>query len=101
MTQSSQQPANVNLQLQVDLLRMEYEFEKETYLKQTKLDGIEKRVRQGKCWYPLSIGKSFHNSLNQLLIEVERQGDPEFEHELEPGRPVCFFQCDMGGQPRY
>lgn len=101
MTQITKQTANTHLQLQLDLLRMEYDFEKETYVKQTRIDGIEKRIRQGKCWYPLATGRSFYNSLNQLLIEIERSGDPDSEHELEPGRPVCFFQCDMGGQPRY
>lgn len=101
MTQCIKQPANNSLEFQLELLRMEYEFEKDTYLKQTKLDGIEKRVRQGKCWYPLSVGRSFYNSLNQLIIEIERRGDTDMEHELEPGRPVCFFQCDMGGQPHY
>ena len=101
MAQTAIQNATASLRKQVELLRMEYEFEKETFLHQTKLDGIEKRIRQGKCWYPLQPGRSFYNSLNQLVIEIERRGDPEAEHELEPGRPVCFFQCDMGGQPRY
>ncbi|MEG1585777.1 MAG: AAA domain-containing protein [Bacteroidales bacterium] len=99
MVQSAKQGAKASLQKQVELLRMEYEFEKETFLRQTKLAGIEKRVRQGKCWYPLSAGRSFYNSLNQLVIEIERNSDSD--HELEPGRPVCFFQCDMGGQPHY
>lgn len=101
MTQNIKQPAKHSLERQYELLRMEYEFEKETYLKQTKLDGIEKRVRQGKCWYPLSLGRSFYNSLNQITIEIERRDDIDIEHEFEPGQPVCFFQCDMGGQPHY
>ena len=88
------------LQHHLDLLRIEYEYEKEAWREQSRQAGVERRVRQGKCWYPLAAGRSFYNSLNQLLIEVERRTDAD-EHELEPGRPVCFFDCDMGGQPRF
>jgi superfamily I DNA and/or RNA helicase len=88
------------LQRHLDLLRMEYEYEKEEYREQSRKAGVERRVRQGRCWYPLTAGRSFFNSLNQLLIEVERSSDDD-EHELEPGRPVCFFDCNMGGQPRF
>ncbi|MEG1616907.1 MAG: AAA domain-containing protein [Bacteroidales bacterium] len=101
MSQSKNQNPLKALQEQYDLLRKEYEFEKETYMHQTRVAGIDKRVRQGKCWYPLTIGRSYHNSLNQLVVEIERTGDPGADHEFEPGRPVCFFDADMGGQPRY
>jgi superfamily I DNA and/or RNA helicase len=38
------------------------------------------------------MGKSYYNSLNQLVVEVFRQGDDdEIEHNFEFGRPVVFF----------
>lgn len=52
--------------------------------------GIDRKVKRGMCWYPVSTGRSYYNSLNQLVIEVERQEDKEIEHVFEFGRPVCF-----------
>ena len=82
------------LQRQELLLRMEYEYEKETFRQQTETMGIGRKVKRGMCWYPLSVGRSYYNSLNQLVIEVERREDKDIEHVFEFGRPVCFFTQD-------
>ena len=79
------------LQQQRLLLQMEYAAEKEAYRKQTQEIGLQRKVKRGDAWYPLKIGKSYYNSLNQLVVEVFRQGDEEIEHNFEFGRPVCFF----------
>ena len=47
------------------------------------------------CWYPLSLGRSYYNALNQLVIEVERK------ELFEYGKPVCFFTQDMSGKLTY
>ena len=52
--------------------------------------GIDRKVKRGMCWYPVSTGRSYYNSLNQLVIEMERQEDKEIEHVFEFGRPVVF-----------
>ncbi|MGL4293895.1 MAG: AAA domain-containing protein, partial [Bacteroidales bacterium] len=98
MTSKTNINALSKLQRHLELLRMEYEYEKQSFFQQTRLDGIEKRLKTGKCWYPLHIGKAFYNSLNQFVVEIERKGNCNAEHELETGRPVSFFKCDMGGQ---
>ena len=81
-----------DLQRQQLLLRMEYEYEKEEFRKQTETMGIARKVKRGLCWYPVSTGRSFYNSLNQLVIEIERQEDKEIEHAFEFGRPVRLAQ---------
>ena len=53
-------------------------------------------MKRGDAWYPLKMGKSYYNSLNQLVVEVFRQGDDEIEHNFEFGRPVCFIRVDSG-----
>lgn len=73
------------------LLKLEYDYEKETFRQQTEAMGIERKVKRGMCWYPISAGRSYYNSLNQLVVEVERQEDKDIEHVFEFGRPVCFF----------
>ena len=94
-------PAVQQLQRQYDLLRTEYEAEKETYQAQTEQVGIVKKIRQGVCWYPVSLSRSYYNSLNQLVVEVGRKEDQDVEHNFEYGRPVRFFVSDSGGRLRY
>ena len=71
---------------------MEYECEKEEFKRQTETMGITRKIKRGLCWYPLLVGRSYYNSLNQLVVEVIRTEDKDIEHAFEFGRPVCFFQ---------
>ena len=89
------------LQLQYELLQKEFEYEKEMFQEQTEQAGIHRRILQGYCWYPITVGRSYYNSLNQLVIEVSRKEDKEIEHNFEYGRPVCFFTTDLKGKPKY
>lgn len=74
------------------LLQLEYYTEKEAFRKLTEQIGMRRKVKRGDAWFPLRIGKSFYNSLNQKSIEVFRTSDEEIEHNFEFGRPVMFFQ---------
>ena len=74
---------------------MEYGAEKEAYRKQTEEMGLQRKVKRGDAWFPLKMGKSYYNSLNQLVVEVYRQGDDnEIEHNFEFGKPVVFFSVN-------
>lgn len=86
------------LQRQRMLLEIEYNHEKEEFRKQTETMGVERKVRRGDAWFPVSIGRSYYNSLNQMVVEVMRQLGSDIEHNFEAGRPVCFFTIknDMG-----
>ena len=86
---------------QKDLLLQEYEFEKEQFQRQTQNMGVQKKVRRGMCWFPLSVGRSYYNSLDQLVVEVSRSTDTDVEHQFEPGKPVCFFREDASGMLTY
>ncbi len=89
------------LQQQRLLLQLEYQAEKESFRKQTEEMGLLRKVKRGDAWYPLKIGKSYYNSLNQLVVEVHRQGDEEIEHNFEFGKPVCFFSVGEKDQIKY
>ena len=89
------------LQRQYELLKMEYEYEKEQFRQQTEVMGIGRKIKRGMCWYPLNIGRSYYNALNQLVVEVERREDKDIEHVFEYGRPVCFFSQDLSGKLSY
>ena len=74
------------------LLQLEYYTEKEAFRKLTEQMGMQRKVKRGDAWYPLRVGKSFYNSLNQRVIEVFRTSDQDIEHNFEFGRPVMFFK---------
>ncbi|MDM8309422.1 AAA domain-containing protein [Phocaeicola barnesiae] len=80
---------------------MEYAYEKEQFRQQTELMGIGRKIKRGMCWYPINVGRSYYNALNQLVVEVERREDKEIEHLFEYGRPVCFFTQELSGKLNY
>lgn len=105
---------NAYLGTQEYLLKLEYEYEKQEYEQLCRNVGVARRIRQGKCWYPIYAGRTFYNALNQLVIEIinnDKTADKKeidsdstnvyegngnllkgFEHEFEPGRHVSFFR---------
>ena len=82
------------LQRQRLLLEIEYNCEKEAYRRQTETMGLARQVKRGDAWYPIRVGKSYWNSLNQLSLEVFRTDDEEITHNFEYGRPVCLFRVE-------
>lgn len=98
-----------NLQQQLALLRMEYEHEKTEFRKETEVQGIARKVKRGEAWHPVSIGRSFYNSLDRLAVEViapepESQEADSVDEEtccFEYGRQVCFFQEEADGHLHY
>jgi hypothetical protein len=91
MTQSS---PIAELQRQKLLLQLEYSTEKEAFRKQTETLGLARKVKRGDAWFPLRVGKSYYNSLNQLTVEVFRTEDTDIEHNFEFGKPVVFFRTN-------
>jgi len=87
------------LQQQKALLQLEYQTEKEAYRRQTEEMGLARLVKRGEAWWPVAVGKSYYNSLNQLCIEVTRSADEDIEHRFEYGRPVVFFRGGSGVGP--
>ena len=94
---SEQTSPILELQRQRMLLQMEYDAEKEAFQQQQQMQGMERLVARGDAWMPLSVGRSYYNSLNQLCVEVFRQNLAEddeeaADHNFEFGRPVQFFK---------
>ncbi len=82
------------LQVQRELLRVEYLEEKEAYRLQTESMGLARKVTRGDAWFPLRVGRTYYNSVNQFCIEVTRQADEEIDHNFEYGKPVVFFKAE-------
>ena len=89
------------LQQQRTLLQMEYAAEKEAYRKQTQTMGMGRKVKRGDAWFPLAVGRSSYNALNQMTLEVARTADTDIEHNFEFGKPVVFFAMNKDETLRY
>ena len=90
-----------DLALQRRLLEMEYACEREQFQRQTENMGVERKVRRGLCWFPLRTGRSYYNSQDTLVLEVERTEAQDIEHQFEPSKPVCFFTQDASQMLTY
>ena len=89
------QPSSIQaLQQQRLLLQLEYQTEREAFRKQADTMGMARRVKRGDAWYPIRVGKSYYNSLNQFALEVYRTADEGIEHNFEYGKPVVFFRME-------
>lgn len=89
------------MQHQLQLLQQEYEYEKEMFWDSAHKADVPRKVQQGICWYPVRIGASRYNSLNQLTVDVFRVEGEDVEHNFEYGRPVCFFRLKENGELVY
>ncbi|MBR6036936.1 MAG: AAA family ATPase [Bacteroidaceae bacterium] len=75
---------------------MEYDSEKEEFRVQSEKMGIKRKIHRGICWYPVEAGRSYYNSLNQLVVEIvkkkhDEEDEDDIEHLFEYGKPVQFF----------
>ena len=87
---------NIELQRQQMLLKMEYEEERKAFEQKVDEMGMARRVQRGDAWWPVKVGRSYYNSLNQLCVEVFRtvSEEDEEDHNFEFGKPVSFFTSD-------
>lgn len=92
---------NIPIGRQIELLKMEYECEKKTFQRDTELMGVDRKVKRGDCWFPVSTGRGYYNSLDRFVVEIMRTPDSDIDHNFEYGRPVCFFSQDGTGMLHY
>ena len=91
----------LELQKQRALLVAERDAERAEFQHQTETVGLGRKVKRGDCWWPLKVGRSYYNSLNQLVVEVSRHEDTDIEHNFEYGRQVMFFRVDASDNITY
>lgn len=94
------------------LLQTEYEVEKGEYRIMSEKVSIDRKKRRGICWHPVRVGRSYYNSLNQLVLEVFRNAEQPSDDTCESavcddsglfeyGRPVQFFSVQPDGKLKY
>ncbi len=73
-------------------MQLEFEHERDEFKRLGEVIGVGRKVKRGDCWWPVRVGRSYYNSLNQLVVEVYRSEDEDIEHNFEYGRQVMFFR---------
>ncbi len=86
---------------QIELLKKEYDYEREAFRRDTEMMGVDRKVKRGDCWYPISVERGYYNSLDRFVVEIQRTADTDIEHNFEYGRQVCFFTQDLSHQLHY
>ncbi|MCH5230865.1 MAG: AAA family ATPase [Muribaculaceae bacterium] len=82
---------------QKKLLQIEYEEEKNEFTKIKELQGVDKLKSRGNAWTDIRLIRTYYNSLNQRVIEIQRpEADEDDDHNFEYGRPVMFFAVSSG-----
>lgn len=79
---------------------MEYEFDKKSFDLQASNISIPKKLTAGVCRYPLSVGKSYYNSLNQYVVELHHAPLEDEEDHFEYGKTVQFFSVSPNEEVR-
>ncbi len=92
---------DLSLQEQLSLLKKEYKYEKQAFQRDTEMMGIDRKVKRGDCWFTITVGRSYYNSLDRFVVEVTRNADNDIEHNFEYGRQVCFFSQDASDMLHY
>ena len=81
------------------LLQMEYEEERRAFEKITEERGLQRLLQRGDAWWPVRVGRSYYNSLNQRCVEIFRTTNTDVDHNFEFGRPVTFFRSPLQPPP--
>ena len=52
----------------------------------TEKIGVSRLADRGDAWFPLRIGRTYYNSLNQRVLEVMRTSGDDADHNFEYGK---------------
>jgi ATP-dependent RNA/DNA helicase IGHMBP2 len=51
---------------------MERQADLEQYRQKVQLVPLHRKTKEGKCWYPVRLGRHYIGTGERLIIEVER-----------------------------
>ena len=86
---------SASIERQRQLLKLEYEAEKQSFSELSDKIGIWRLVERGNAWFPIKVERTYYNSLNRRVVEIFRyDNESEIDHSFEYGRPVIFFTID-------
>ncbi len=84
----------------LDLLKIEREEDKQSYIKLTESTSVSERRAAGISWYPIAIRGSEMSRGDYLTVEVERTTHHDVSHQLRSGSPAVLFSNHDPGKDR-
>ncbi len=86
-----QQQGDQHLQKLLDLIEAEREAERAHFSQKVFYTQIKDRKKEGICWYPVVVNKSYFGAGGNLSIELSRTSDTELRHNFQGGATVQVF----------
>ena len=90
------QDAILSLNRMRELLQIEYEEEKNSFHTLADKIGISRLVDRGNAWYPVSVASTRYNSLDQRVVEIEREPVEDSDHSMAD--LLCFSPFRVPGE---
>ncbi len=75
----------------LDLLKIEREEDRQSYLKLTESTSVSERRANGLAWYPIAIRGQEMSRGDYVTVEVERTTHQDISHQLRFGMPAVLF----------
>jgi ATP-dependent RNA/DNA helicase IGHMBP2 len=75
----------------LDLLKIEREEDRRSYLKLTEASSVADRRANGLTWYPIAIRGTEPSRGDYLSVEVERTTHQDLSHQFRFGAPAVLF----------
>ncbi len=73
------------------LIKLERQADLEYYRQKILLLPLHRKTKEGKCWYPVKLNKSYIGTGERLIIEVERKTELDQPHVFGSGKLVSIF----------
>lgn len=83
--------ASEQLYKTLELLRMERQADLEQYRQKVLLVPLQRKTKEGKCWYPVRLSRHYIGTGERLIIEVERTQHLDQPHVFQSGKVVSIF----------
>lgn len=75
----------------LDLLKIERQEDRSSYLKLTQTASVSERRSNGLTWYPIAIRGTEMGRGDYLTVEIERTTHHDIIHQLRSGMPASLF----------
>jgi len=75
----------------LDLLKIEQEVDRQTYVQLTESSSVNDRRANGLSWYPIAIRDTEMSRGDYLTVEVERTTNQEIVHQFRFGASASLF----------
>lgn len=74
-----------------ELLKQERQADLLQYQQKVLQKSITHKKKEGICWYPIKLEKSYIGTGERLIVEVQRTNNFEQRHLFSAGKAVSFF----------